>query len=114
MPYYHRTEIMGTVGRTPELKYSEQGRPRCHFSVFVNESYTADATRERTKILTVYQCVAFGPIAEQASVVLTTGCWVFVCGRIRTHKTEEKEWWSVTVDQFIRLDGERAKRQTKE
>lgn len=108
MPYYHRTEVMGALGATPTLTFTVQGHARTQFSVFVNEHFRPAATNERIQKTIIYNCTAFGPIAEQACQVLTKGTWVWVEGRMDPRRVDDgREFWNLKVDKFIRLDGRR-------
>jgi len=37
--------IVGNVGQTPDLKYTDGGKPYCRFSVAVNEQWKTDGER---------------------------------------------------------------------
>lgn len=91
------------MGNTPELKFSEQGSVRCHFSVFVTEFHKSLATNERITKTIIYECTAFGVMAEQAVKILRKGMWVFCTGRMHSRKVKDKTYWNLTLDTMIRL-----------
>lgn len=100
MPYYHQTQIMGVTGGAAELKFDEAGRPRCNFSVFVEEYWRDPATGDRKKLTTIYRCTAWNKSADHAAKVLKAGTWVFCVGRMRSRKHHDREYWSMTIDSF--------------
>lgn len=104
MPYYQRVQIMGVTGAAAELKFNEQGQPRTHFSVFVEEAWRDKVSGDRKKLTTIFRCTAFNAMAQSAARVLGKGTWIFVEGRMRCRAVEGREFWSVTVDAFRRLE----------
>ena len=100
MPYYAQTQIMGVSGAAAELKFDEAGRPRCNFSVFVEEYWRDPATGDRRKLTTVYRCTAWNKTADHAAKVLKAGTWVFCVGRMRSRKHEGREYWNLTIDRL--------------
>lgn len=99
MPYFQRVQVMGVTGQAPEFKALDNG-PLTRFSVCVEEWYR-DSVGGKKKITTWFRCSAFNKLAEQAAKALKNpGTWVFVEGRLRTRKVEEREFWSITVDSF--------------
>lgn len=100
MPYYQKTQIMGVTGGPAELKFDEAGRPRCNFSVFVEEYWRDPATGDRRKLTTIFRCTAWNKVADHAAKVLKGGTWVFVVGRMRSRKHNDREYWSMTIDRL--------------
>jgi single stranded DNA-binding protein len=102
MAYFQRLEIMGVAGTDPVLKILDTG-PYARFSVAVDEWHRNPEGRS-TKITTWFRCSAFGRVAEQCVKAITKGTYVFIEGRIRVRKVEDREFWSVTVDLFRRIN----------
>lgn len=76
----NRIEIIGRLGKDPELKTSSAGLAICKFSV---------ATSERVKEKDVTQwhnVTVFGKVAEACAKFLFKGSQVFVDGRMDYHK----------------------------
>src|ERR1035437_10903286 len=81
----NRITLIGFLGDAPELKFSQQGKPVCTFSLAVNERWKdpAGAPRERVEW---FQIVCFARLAEVCGEYLTTGRHVYLEGRLQTRK----------------------------
>lgn len=77
--------IVGNLGRDPELKTTQSGTPVCKFSVAVTEKYK---DREETEWFNV---TTFGPLAEICGEHLYKGKQVYIEGKTKTSKWEDKE-----------------------
>lgn len=79
----NRIQIIGNLGRDPELKYLPSGQAVCNFSVAVNEVYyTGDGNnREKHEKTYWFRVAAWGNMGENASKYLSKGRQVLVEGR---------------------------------
>lgn len=100
---YHRTVIMGALGRDVETRYTSNGEAIANFSVAVSEKYKE---QERT---TWYRVSVFGKQAEIAAKYLAKGSSVLIEGRMNENKYTskdgiEKTSWELRCDN-LRLVG---------
>lgn len=86
----NRVELIGRLGRDPQLTYATSGQPICNFSVATDESYK-DKEGERVERAEWHRVVIFGRNAENAATLLKKGGLVFVEGKLQTRKWEDKE-----------------------
>ncbi len=105
--------LLGNVGRDPELRYTQNGTAVCNFSL---------ATTERAKIGGEWQdrtewhsIVAWGRLAETCSNYLAKGSQVYIEGRLRTRKWEDREGntryqTEVVADSMVLVGRPRAQR----
>ncbi len=105
--------LLGNVGRDPELRYTQNGTAVCNFSL---------ATTERAKIGGEWQdrtewhsIVAWGRLAETCSNYLAKGSQVYIEGRLRTRKWEDREGntryqTEVVADNMVLVGRPRAQR----
>ena len=84
MAGWHQTIVVGNVGRDPELKYLQSGRPVCSFSVAVSEAWTDRQSNEKREKTTWYRVSAWGPLAETANQFVAKGRQVMVIGTVET------------------------------
>lgn len=79
---YSRTEIIGNVGKEPEMRFTPSGTPVTNFTVAVNTRYTTQdgEKKESTEWFTV---TAWRKLAEQCNQFLSKGRLVFVSGRVQ-------------------------------
>lgn len=79
---YHQTIIIGNLGRDPELKYTQNGRAVCSFSVAVTERWTDRQSNEKREKTTWYRVSAWGGLGEIANQYLSKGRQVMVMGNV--------------------------------
>jgi len=82
MANLNRVEIIGNVGKEPEMRFTPTGKPVISFSVAVNSKFGESETTEWFSI------VAWNKLAETCNQYLTKGQQVFVEGRLQTRSWE--------------------------
>ncbi len=87
---FNKIFILGRLGRAPELRYSNSGNPIARFSVATNERFkgTNGQPEEHTEW---HRIVVFGAAAENCSKTLKQGSFVFVEGKVRTRKYQDRD-----------------------
>lgn len=85
---YHRTEVIGNVGRDAELRYGAEGGAFASFSVAATEKWKdkAGQPQEHTEW---YSCTISGKLAESVSQYIVKGASIFVAGQMRTRKYQK-------------------------
>lgn len=81
---YNRVELIGRLGRDPEMRYTAEGHAVTTFSVATDRPAKAGAEPETDW----HQVVAWRKLGEFAGEYLTKGRLVFVAGRL-TYRTWE-------------------------
>jgi len=82
---YHKIEMIGYLGRDPEMKFTANGTPYCHFSVATSRSWGSNGERqEETTWFTVF---VYGNQAEPCAEYLHKGSLVFIEGRMNPDET---------------------------
>lgn len=108
--YYQRIIVMGVTGADPaDLNFTGNGTPVSHFSVCVDEHYQDTNTGRRGHLTTWFRCTAWNQLATQAKKVLAPGTRVFIEGRMRCQRKENKDYWGLTVDGFRVLGDKRGR-----
>jgi single-strand DNA-binding protein len=79
---YQQTIVVGNLGGDPELKYMQNGRAVCNFSVAVSESWTDKNTNERQEKTTWFRVAVWGNQAEACNTYLKKGRQVMVIGTV--------------------------------
>jgi single-strand DNA-binding protein len=79
----NRVMVLGYLGGTPELKFTNDGKAVARFSVAVNERWkdSEGAPQERVEWIRV---VSFGRLAEICGNYLAKGRHVFLEGKLQT------------------------------
>lgn len=90
MASLNRVEIIGRLGRDPELKYSQNGAAICRINVATDESYT-DREGNRIQKAEWHSVVVFQKAAEHCSQYLSKGSLVFVEGSLSTREWQDQQ-----------------------
>ena len=86
----NKVQIIGHLGKEPEMRYTPSGKPVTTFSVAVSRSWnTLDG--ERHNETEWFNVVAWGNLAEICKQYLTKGQQVYIEGRLQTRRWEDKE-----------------------
>lgn len=86
----NKVQIIGHLGKEPEMRYTPSGKPVTTFSVAVSRSWNS-ADGERHSETEWFNVVAWGNLAEICKTYLTKGQQVYIEGRLQTRRWEDKE-----------------------
>jgi len=84
-----KIQIIGNVGRDPEMRMTPQGRPVCDFSVAVNR--VSNSGGERSEQTDWYRVSCWGKQAETAQQIIQKGRLVYVEGRLQNRPWTDRE-----------------------
>lgn len=81
----NKVQLIGNVGKDPEIRFSGDGKPIANFSIATSDSYTGkDGNKvEKTEW---HKIVAFGKLAEIISKYVKKGSKVYIEGQLQTRK----------------------------
>jgi single-strand DNA-binding protein len=81
--------LIGNLGRDPEMRYTQNGTAVANFTLATTEVWTKDGQKnEHTEW---HRIVAWRRLAEICGQYLTKGRQVYIEGRIRTRKWEDRD-----------------------
>jgi single-strand DNA-binding protein len=107
----NKTQILGNVGKTPEMKYTGNGTAITTFSVAVNHTYR-DGQGQVHEDTEWFAVAAWGKLGEIANQYLDKGSRVFVEGRLKTRSWEQdgvtRYKTELVAKELHLLDGRRA------
>ena len=86
----NKVQIIGHLGKDPEMRYTPSGKPVTTFSVAVSRSWNS-ADGERHSETEWFNVVAWGNLAEICKQYLVKGQQVFIEGRLQTRRWDDKE-----------------------
>jgi len=81
--------LIGRLGADPEIRYTLDGKPVSTFRIATNEVFIKNG--EKVTIAEWHRLVAFGRLAEICGEYLSKGSRVYVEGKLRTRKFEDKQ-----------------------
>lgn len=111
MASVNKVILVGNLGRDPEVKYSADGTPICNMSVATTESWKDKATGEKKENVEWHRVVMYNRLAEIAGEYLKKGRAVYIEGRLKTRKWQDKDTGAdryateVVADQMQMLGG---------
>ena len=88
MPALNRVQLIGRLGKDPESRFTPTGKKVCTFSLAVSQRWkSAGESKEYTDWFNIE---TWGRLGEVAQEYLKKGSLVFVEGRLKTDKYEDK------------------------
>jgi single-strand DNA-binding protein len=89
MPTLNRVQLIGRLGKDPESKFTPTGKKVAHFSLAVSNRWKdkSGETKESTEWVNIE---AWGRLGEVCQEYLKKGSLIYLEGRLKTDKYEEK------------------------
>jgi single-strand DNA-binding protein len=111
MASFIKVEVLGYLGKAPEVKFNAEGKAIAHFSVGTNEKVKENGnTVDKTQWANI---TAFSKTAENCGQYLNKGDQVLVHGRLQvreyTHNNEKRFSIDVLADSVTFLGKKDAK-----
>jgi len=85
----NKVQIIGTLGRDPEMKYLPSGSAVVTVSVATDESYNDKQTGQKVEKTEWHRMTAFGKLAEIIGQYLKKGSRAYFEGKLRTNEYEK-------------------------
>ncbi|MEO8224861.1 MAG: single-stranded DNA-binding protein [Gammaproteobacteria bacterium] len=101
--------LIGNLGKDPETRYMPSGKAATNFSIATSERFKDRETGEPQERTEWHRIATFDRLAEIAAEYLKKGSKVYVEGRLRTRKWQDKEGkdrysTEIIADQMQMLD----------
>ncbi len=91
MASVNKVILIGNLGRDPEVRYSPDGAAICNVSIATSSQWKDKNTGERREETEWHRVVFYNRLAEIVGQYLRKGRSVYVEGRIKTRKWQDKE-----------------------
>ncbi len=82
--------LIGTLGKDPETRYMPSGQAVTNIRMATNEQWKDKTTGEQQERTEWHAVAMFGRLAEIAAEYLRKGSQVYIEGKIRTRKWQDK------------------------
>ncbi|MFA7438383.1 single-stranded DNA-binding protein [Castellaniella sp.] len=111
MASVNKVILVGNLGRDPEVRYSPDGAAICNLALATSSQWKDKSTGERREETEWHRVVLFNRLAEIAGEYLRKGRAVYIEGRLRTRKWQDKETGAdrysteIVADQMQMLGG---------
>ncbi|MDJ0876819.1 MAG: single-stranded DNA-binding protein [Desulfobacterales bacterium] len=83
--------LVGHLGRDPEVRYTQDGRPICNFTMATTEQWRDKNSGERRDKTEWHRIVVFGKLAEICGEYLSKGRQVYIEGKLQTRKWQGQD-----------------------
>src|SRR5512133_3336784 len=105
MPALNRVQLIGRLGKDPESKFTPTGKKVAHFSVAVSNRWKSKdgEAKETTEWVNVEAWDRLGEVCQE---YLKKGSLVYIEGRLKTDKYEEKgdtRYYTKVVAQMVQF-----------
>ena len=86
----NKVQLLGHLGKDPELRHTSNGQAVVTFSLATNESYKPAGSEEWQEKTEWHNIVAWGRLAEVASKYLNKGKQAYIEGRLQTRSWDDQ------------------------
>jgi single-strand DNA-binding protein len=91
MASVNKVAVLGNLGKDPETRYSPNGGAICNVRIATTRNWKDKATGEKKEETEWHSVVFYDRLAEIAGEYLKKGSSVYVEGRLKTRKWQDKE-----------------------
>ena len=91
MASVNKVILVGNLGADPETRYMSGGDAVCNITIATSESWKDKNTGEKREITEWHKVVFYRKLAEIAGQYLKKGSSVYIEGRIKTRKWQDKD-----------------------
>ena len=91
MASLNKVQIIGNLGRDPEVRYTPNGNAVCNVSVATTRQWKNKESGDKQEETEWHRVVFYDRLAEIAGEYLKKGRSVYVEGRLKTRKWQDKE-----------------------
>lgn len=91
MASVNKVILVGNLGADPETRYMPNGDAVCNIRLAMTESWKDKSSGEKREITEWHRVVFYRKLAEIAGQYLRKGSSVYIEGRIRTRKWQDKD-----------------------
>ena len=101
MASVNKVILIGNLGRDPEVRYSPDGAALCHITLATSSKWKDKNTGESREETEWHRVVFYNRLAEIAGEYLRKGRPVYVEGRLKTRKWQNKEGQDVYTTEIV-------------
>ena len=91
MASVNKVILVGNLGRDPEVRYNPEGSAICNMSVATTSSWKDKTSGEKREEVEWHRVVMYNRLAEIAGEYLKKGRSVYIEGRLKTRKWQDKD-----------------------
>ena len=104
MASVNKVIIVGNLGRDPEVRYTPNGSAVCNVSVATTRSWKNKESGDKSEETEWHRVVFYDRLAEIAGEYLKKGRSVYVEGRLKTRKWQDKDGVEKYTTEIVATD----------
>ncbi len=104
MASVNKVIIVGNLGRDPEVRYTPNGSAVCNVSVATTRSWKNKESGDKSEETEWHRVVFYDKLAEIAGEYLKKGRSVYVEGRLKTRKWQDKDGVEKYTTEIVATD----------
>jgi single-strand DNA-binding protein len=104
MASVNKVIIVGNLGRDPEVRYTPNGSAVCNVSVATTRSWKNKESGDKSEETEWHRVVFYDKLAEIAGEYLKKGRAVYVEGRLKTRKWQDKDGVEKYTTEIVATD----------
>lgn len=113
MASVNKVILVGNLGKDPDTRFLPDGKAVCNFSIATTEAWKVKDTGEKKEATEWHRVSTFGRLAEICGEYLKKGSQVYIEGKLRTRKWQDKDGQDrytteIVADQMVMLGGKSA------
>ena len=101
MPYLNKIEVMGNLGKDPELRFLPNGKPTTTVSIAYSEKWRDRETDEQRERIEWFTAVLYDKQAETVCKYMKKGDCIFVIGKMQSRFYTDRQQVERTVHEII-------------
>jgi single-strand DNA-binding protein len=101
MASINKVILIGNLGRDPEVRYTPNGSAICNITIATSRNWKDKTSGEKVEETEWHRVVFYDRLAEVAGEYLKKGRPVYVEGRLKTRKWQNKEGQDVYTTEVI-------------
>jgi single-strand DNA-binding protein len=91
MASFNKAQLIGNLGRDPEVRYTPNGTAVCSISVATTNSWNDKRSGDRVEQTEWHRVIFYGRLAEVVGEHMKKGRSMFVEGRLRTRQWTDRD-----------------------
>ncbi len=91
MASVNKVTLIGNLGRDPEVRYTANGAAICNITIATSRSWKSKDSGEKQEETEWHRVVFYDRLAEIAGEYLKKGKSVYIEGRLKTRKWQDKD-----------------------
>lgn len=101
MPYVNKIEIMGNLGKDPELRHLPDQTPTTRISVAVKEKWRNKQSGEPEERTEWFRAVLYGSQAERVCSYMKKGDCIQLWGKLQTRPYQDRQGHPQAITEIV-------------